>query len=234
MDPASVGGNAAVGNAPEPAGAAASPAPFRVLMVCTANRVRSAMAERMLRHALAGAAPGFHVEVTGAGTRTVDGLSMFPQAAAELEQRGIDASRFRSHALTENGVLQADLVLTATREHRSTVLEQVPLALKRSFTLLEFAALMEKLATHPVGMTQPPDGRDQAGLGAPTDALRVLVRQAAAQRGAAEIADDEYDIADPAGRPEDEYRYAARLIEYATATIARAFAGVVAPASAHP
>ncbi len=198
---------------PDPMTAAG--APFQVLMVCTANQVRSAMAERMLRHALAGT-PDLPVEVAGAGTRTVDGRPMFPQAVAQLAKRGIDASGFTSRALTENSVIQADLVLTATRAHRSAVLEQVPLALKRTFTLMEFAAL---LPAHS-GMTLPPPQPDPA---ARADSLRALVRQAAAQRGAAAIADDEYDIADPAGRTDDEYAYAAQQIDYATARIARAF-----------
>jgi protein-tyrosine phosphatase len=231
MDAASVAGPAAGASTGDED---QEPQPFRVLMVCTANRVRSAMAERMLLHALTEAAPKLPVDITGAGTRTMDGLPMFPEAAAELVVRGIDASGFQSCALTENGVMQADLVLTATREHRSAVLERVPLALKRTFTLLEFAALVQApLATKPEdwppGMTQLPAGRDPLGGGAPAEALRAVVRQAAAQRGSAGIADDEYDIADPAGLPEDEYRYAARLIEYATATIARAFAHALRP-----
>lgn len=231
MDEASITGPAGAPNRDEDP----QPQPFRVLMVCTANRVRSAMAERMLLHALAEVAPHLPVEVSGAGTRTMNGLPMFPEAAAELAARGIDASGFQSCALTENGVMHADLVLTATREHRSDVLERVPLALKRTFTLMEFAALVQAApATRPEdwpsGMTQLPAGRDPLGGGTPAEALRAVVRQAAAQRGSAGIADDEYDIADPAGLPEDEYRYAARLIEYATATIARAFAHALRPA----
>lgn len=256
MDAASVAGDAAApahtagsqpSQPPQPARQ-----PFRVLMVCTANQVRSAMAERMLRHALAEVAPQLPVAVSGAGTRTIDGLLIFPEAAAELELRGIDASGFRSHALIDSDVRQADVVLTATREHRSDVLERVPLALKRAFTLLEFAALVEVVpADLPAGIMPPRAGGDPggagfpvgigslagsgfpvgtgslAGSGDPGEALRALVRRAAAQRGAAAIADDEYDVADPAGLPEDEYRYAARLIEYATAVIARAFARAV-------
>jgi protein-tyrosine phosphatase len=201
MDAASITGPAAgASNRDEDAQAQ----PFRVLMVCTANRVRSAMAERMLLHALAEAAPHLPIDVSGAGTRTMNGLPMFPEAASELAARGIDASGFQSCALTENGVMHADLVLTATREHRSDVLERVPLALKRTFTLMEFAALVEKV-----------DGADP----------RALVAEASRQRS---LAPAKVDIGDPFRRSPEVHRETADQIDVAVRTVSSRLNSLVA------
>lgn len=225
------------GSHPEPAASR----PFRVLMVCTANQVRSAMAERVLRRDLGPLAAPRRIEVRGAGTRTEDGRAMLPLAAAEMGRRGIDVSDFRSRALTDQLVSLSDLVLTATREHRSTVLERVPLALKRTFTLREFAALVAGVGTpgwgadpaaRPWHLPRASESTAAAAGPAPGDAvgddaaagLRELVRAAAARRGAADLSPDEYDITDPAGRPGEFYAYAAQLIEQASVTIARALA----------
>lgn len=176
-------------------------------MVCTANQVRSAMAERMLQRHLGVLAPQLPIDVSGAGTRAGEGNAMLPLAAAQLHARGISAGGFSSRPLTEQLAAAADLILTATREHRSAVLERVPLALKRTFTLREFAALAG-------GGVPRPDA-----AGAP---ISELVRSASARRGSAPLGTDEYDIDDPAGLGEADYAYAARLIEAATLTIAQA------------
>lgn len=214
--------------------------PFRVLMVCTANRIRSVMAEYLLRAKLADLAVPCPIEVAGAGTLTLDGEPIMPLAAEELVRRGLDPAGFASRALTARIVEGADLVLTATRDHRARVLEEVPLALKRTFTLLEFAALVAGPAGKGVG-----DG-DKIGDGAvgggvlgmtppaPTGAeptqgksrLQALVRVAAANRGSVALADHEFDIADPVGRPAVDYEYAAAMIDRATDVIAAAIAQV--------
>ncbi len=96
---------------------------FCVLFVCTGNICRSPMAERMLRQALAevlGArAAAFKVE--SAGTWGHEGSMMEPNAEAVLRERGARTEAFAARELAPEHLVIADLVLTATAEHREQV-----------------------------------------------------------------------------------------------------------------
>ncbi|MET0766040.1 MAG: adenylyl-sulfate kinase, partial [Aeromicrobium sp.] len=110
---------------------------FAILAVCTANICRSPMMEILLRAHL----DPDRFEVASAGVRGWDRKPMDATAALELARLGHEADTFVSHRIDSYLVDSADLVLTATREHRSDVLALNPQALRRSFTLVEFAAL---------------------------------------------------------------------------------------------
>ena len=113
--------------------------PYDVLVVCEGNLCRSPLAERLLTSRLAGA----EVRVASAGVHAVVGAPMDALAAAELTRLGGDPSEFEARQLTASMATEADLVLTATRDIRSQVVATAPAALKRTFTLLELAALLE-------------------------------------------------------------------------------------------
>ncbi|MET0820561.1 MAG: hypothetical protein ABWY58_06330 [Aeromicrobium sp.] len=112
---------------------------FAVLAVCTANICRSPVMEVLLRTRL----DPQRFEVASAGVRGWDRQPMDPMAADELRRLGHTSATFRSRPIDSSVVESADLILTATREHRSEVLVTDPKALRRTFTLLEFAALSE-------------------------------------------------------------------------------------------
>jgi protein-tyrosine phosphatase len=61
----------------------------------------------------------------------------------ELARLGYEATGHQSRALDVHHIEQADLVLTAAREHRASVLSMSPRALRKTFTLREFAALID-------------------------------------------------------------------------------------------
>ncbi|WP_457208611.1 adenylyl-sulfate kinase [Nocardioides sp. P5_C9_2] len=120
---------------PEPSSALEVPAerasPIRVLFVCTANICRSAW----LEHAARGLdATG--VEFSSAGTH---GFTDHPMD--EVMSGTLDApdEAFRSRRLTREILEQADLVLTAESSHRAFILEEHPQALRKVFTLGQFA-----------------------------------------------------------------------------------------------
>jgi protein-tyrosine phosphatase len=175
---------------------------FAVLAVCTANICRSPLIEILLRARL----DDGRFEVASAGVRGWDRKPMDSMAAMELLRLGHSAETFRSHPLDSYLVESADLILTATREHRSEVLAMNPQALRRSFTLLEFAALTELV-----------DGDDPA----------ALVAQAAQRRS---LAPAKADVADPYRRGPDVHRATADQIDAAVATIAHRLNALV-PAS---
>ena len=176
---------------------------FPVLTVCLGNVCRSPQAELLLAARLR--ERGVEPEVSSAGARALVGRSVDPSSAAELDARGVAHDTFAARQLTPALVQPAALVLTATRDLRSRVLEEVPGALRRTFTLREFAAHCERLV---------------AAEGSPYADPRELVAQAAAQRGSVALEDP--DIPDPIGRSEQTHALVATLIDDAVTTIASA------------
>ena len=114
--------------------------PFSVLFVCTGNICRSPLGERLLSARLHRS----EFEITSAGVMAMVGQGMDPEAAAQLRALGGDDSGFVARQITEQMVGTADLVLAATRAHRERILEERPGALRRTFTLLEFAHLVDQ------------------------------------------------------------------------------------------
>jgi len=173
--------------------------PLHVLVVCTGNICRSPLAERLLRTRL-----GDLVSVRSAGTHGLDAWEMEPNAAAELERRGGDPAGHSSRRIGTDDVDEADLVLTMTTAQRTDVLADQPLAMSRTFTLLEFAALLDQ---H--------DG--------PFDRT-ATVRGLARRRGAATLED--YDVADPMGQSPEVHAAVAETIAEAVDRIARRLGAV--------
>jgi protein-tyrosine phosphatase len=184
--------------------------PFSILVVCLGNVCRSPLAERLLRmrfeQMLGDGASA--VRVSSAGVRALVGDPMHESSAAELRRLGGDPAGFVSSQVTAARATGADLVLTATRDLRSRVLEEAPRALKRTFTIREFAALAS-------------NGSERRRVSSAAD----LVAQAASWRGSAQIL--EYDVPDPIGRSAEVHREVAEILDPACEAIARAVVGAV-------
>jgi protein-tyrosine phosphatase len=188
--------------------------PFSILYVCVANVCRSVLAERLTRRE-AELRLGRHRDrllVSSAGTCARPGDPMHPYTAATLEALGVDAGGSAARRLGPECVEAADLVLTATADQRDEVLGMLPVALRRTFTLLEFARLSAHLpGAEPVSPADFPD------------AARVVVATVAGTRGRTQPADD--DIPDP-DRKLPAFRSCADVIAGAVRTVAAALPAV--------
>ena len=176
---------------------------FRVLHVCTGNICRSPMAERLMAAMVGQGWPeaADRVVVESAGTWGHTGSPMEPPALRTLADRGIDGSSFRARELVAEHVEQADLVLTATREHRAAAVVLHPRAAARTFTLRELARLTAGLSP------------DDLPAGDVVERGRALVRAAAQRRGLvppARPSDD--DVADPYQAPASAFAACADLL----------------------
>jgi protein-tyrosine phosphatase len=194
---------------------------FRILHVCTGNVCRSPMAERLTRHELTrrlgDGAAGILVE--SAGTWGHVGAPMEAHAATVLAEYSADPSGFTGRELLDEHVIDADLVLTATRDHRAQVISMGHAAGLRTFTLKEFTRLVR--AIDPA--TLPDDG----GV---TARARSLVRAAAALRGWLLAPDAEADeVYDPYGAPLTFFRSVGEEIHAALDPVVTALTGVPAP-----
>src|SRR6476469_7218382 len=113
---------------------------FAILCVCTGNICRSPVAERLLAARL-----GPSVEVSSAGTFGVVDAPIAKPMARRLRSVGVSADSFAARRLLGSTARSADLILAMTKAHRSEVVELAPAVVRRSFTLLEFARLLEDL-----------------------------------------------------------------------------------------
>lgn len=189
------------GASPEPE---PTPGPVRVLAVCTANISRSPAVERLLRLRL-----GEAVRADSAGVMALEGEPIDPPVAAWLQARGAETSGFAARQVDEAMLRQADLVLALTRAHRSRLLEVAPAAVRRTFTLREFARVLASLdpGALPGGLT--------AG-----ERLRAAIPLVTAGRALApRPGEGGDDVPDPYGRGPAAYAHSLGLIEQAVGEI---------------
>lgn len=173
----------------------------RILVVCTANVCRSPMVAAMLASRL----DPDRFEVHSAGVRAPAGRPMDADSAAQLRRLGVPVPTTTSRQLDAALVAQADLVLTATRAHRADVLDLHPRALRRTFTVREFAALCRVV-----------DGDDLPAL--------VAAAAAARTRGPRDA-----DLRDPIGASTEVHTEVADLAAEACETIGQRLTGTAAP-----
>jgi protein-tyrosine phosphatase len=157
-----------------------SQGPFSILAVCTGNVCRSPAVERLLASKL-----GRTVTVSSAGTHALAGYPISDPMAALLLDSGIEPDSFEARRLSEHMLKEADLILSMTRAQRGLVVELQPAAVRRTFTLREFARLLNWV--------------DPAALpaGPSAERLRAAVPLAAAGRGRERMSSDEDDVVDP-------------------------------------
>ncbi|GHJ36056.1 protein-tyrosine-phosphatase [Streptomyces sp. TS71-3] len=201
---------------------------FRILHVSTGNVCRSPITERLTRHALAGrlGAPpaGYAADVPiggllveSAGTWGHEGAPMEAHAETVLADFGADPGGFVGRELLDDHVIRADLVLTATRDHRAQVISMGHSAGLRTFTLKEFTRLVR--AIDPATLPDPVD----EGV---VERARALVRAAAALRGWLLAPSPEADeVYDPYGAPLPFFRSVGEEIQEALGPVMVALTG---------
>lgn len=182
---------------------------FRVLMICTANYCRSPIAEQLLA---AGIRTRFGADFTwivqSAGTdawvtRPIHGFS-----AQVLAERGALVDGHQSRELDVAMIRDADLILTAAREHRSAVVKTLPAAIGRTFTMLQFARL--------AAAVEPIISDDAGELG-----RRLLVEAKAARSMLQPVAPESDDLPDPMGGPLQGFEACAVALDAVVQTILR-------------
>lgn len=150
---------------------------FRILVVCAANICRSPVAAALLRQSLASTPLAEDVHVTSCGEHAWRGLETCAEIVGQDGLLGPEeAARHARHhpaQLTTKRLLSSDLVLTADRAVRSTVVRLQPQVHDRAFTLREAAALANHVVRHV----------DTSGYGDTEEWLGRLVREMNDSRG---------------------------------------------------
>jgi protein-tyrosine phosphatase len=202
--------------------------PVRILAICTANVCRSPAIELLLRTAMARAGvPADDVVVSSAGADARDGSTRCARSRRLLATHVEDDEATwtaRSHRLTVDDLHAADLVLTASREHRASIARLLPAARSHTFTLRQAARAAGEIAGGELPSVVPlPPAGDVRGR------LRWLVAELDAVRGpVGDPLDD--DVPDPHVVGDAEHEPAMALMAAAVADLA----ALVRLVRAHP
>ncbi len=190
--------------------------PFTILTVCTGNICRSPLAEQLLRLGLTDW-PSVHV--SSAGTSALAGEAMPEQAAALSRQHGGDPSAHQPRELTEQQLLDADLVFAMSREHRRAIAELAPRAVKYTFTLREFARLTADVSIADLSDVAAVPPREVA------DRFRALIPLAGWRRAdvAPPTCPEDDDVVDPYRGSDETYAESARQLVPAVTAITDLF-----------
>ncbi|MFF8189214.1 low molecular weight phosphatase family protein [Microbacterium sp. NPDC016588] len=171
---------------------------FQILSVCTGNVCRSPIAALLLADALSGFAD-VRVESAGVGALVGHGV---PEPAQRLgAQHHLDASAHVARQITEPVIRDSALIVAMAREHRRYIVQAVPAAMRRTFTLRELARIAD------VAEETLPQAVSTAGARTGEEAMRAAVALAASLRGTiAPPADpDDFDVIDPYRRSDEIY-----------------------------
>lgn len=173
----------------------------RVLVVCTANMIRSPFIAELLRSRLA-AGRGAALEILSAGTAARSGEPAVDGVVERGRTYGLDLQKHRARYLGEGALQTGDTVLCAERAHRRVVLDIRPDLISSVFTVREFARCVEAVSLRGGVETWP-------------DLVQAAARARAVERGGP----DDDDIVDPIGMPDDVWLTFERQATRAVSTI---------------
>jgi protein-tyrosine phosphatase len=196
------------------------PHAFTVLTICTGNICRSPFAEAALRSRVIEHAT---LSFRSAGTHADNGRLAPPQAHALASTHGLSLETHRARYLDAESLAGVNLVLALAREHRKATVEVSPRATRFTFTLTEFARLVESIQSDELQAATAPHNDEHARLTA-------AVALAASHRGSLPPVGDADDVVDPFGQRDSVYDAMAAQILPATESVARYLAAAISPA----
>jgi protein-tyrosine-phosphatase len=140
-----------------------------VLFVCTANICRSPMAEALFRKIVFETFPSEKWRIESAGTWAIDGQPASMNAQLVMEKQGMDISSHRSRRVTEELLLDFDLVLTMSEGHKEALMVEFPAVAKRIYRLSEMVGRYDDI--------DDPIGRSETEYAATSDEIKTILTQ---------------------------------------------------------
>jgi protein-tyrosine phosphatase len=160
----------------------------RLLVVCTANLVRSPVAEAAFK-SWSAREERPEVEITSAGLAATDGLAVPAALLQAIRPYFLDLHAHRSRRVTRDELGTATVVLSMTEAQREALQAMLPAATPRIFSMKEFARLTSGLA---------PDGVEGG--------IPAVVQAAHRERPRRPAAGGPEDVTDPYGGSLKQYQ----------------------------
>ncbi len=113
---------------------------FHLVIVCTANRTRSAYFAGYLKDYLKKYRPEAlkRLKITSAGTKALNGGRVNDVVALIARNNGFSLREHKSDPITKRIVKSADLILTMEQGHKDFILKRYPEAEEKVFRLMEY------------------------------------------------------------------------------------------------
>ena len=190
--------------------------PFTIVLVGAGNVARTVLAKAVLDRELHRRWPGSadDVLVLTAGVDALDGMPSGPHLETVAAGHGLPVDDHQATSLTRALADSADLLLTMTRKQRAQIVLQHPQARARTFSLVEFAALLHDAAADGPRTSIMPGEHLEARLRriVPIAAARSLVVGAPTDEG-------KWDLVDPYACGLDVYESMACAVEDVVRTL---------------
>ncbi|MFW5469309.1 low molecular weight phosphatase family protein [Knoellia sp. CPCC 206435] len=181
-----------------------------VLVVCTGNVCRSPYIERLLARELADT----DIVVSSAGTGALVGAPIDPESVTRLTAAGAHGGGFTARQISREIVAEADLVISATRDHLSSVVPLHPRALRYAFALHDLGDLLAAVSERDVAAA--PGANRVAKVAAAAIAKRGVVHPRLA---------DTADVIDPFRRDSSVFDQMTEEIAQSLPTVAAVLRG---------
>ncbi len=130
-----------------------------MVIVCTANRTRSAYLAGYLNHYLAQYRPGAlkRIKIVSAGTKASAGGRVNDVVALIARKNGFSLRQHAADPVTASLMKKADLILVMEQEHKDFLLERYPEAKAKVFRLMEYGWQRDPEDVGPVETLDVPD-----------------------------------------------------------------------------
>jgi protein-tyrosine phosphatase len=175
---------------------------LHIMVICTANRCRSVMAQALLAHRLAVLGVPGHVSSAGL---LGEGLPPPQEVVSAMTSYGLDVAGHRSRLVNPDELAPADLILAMARAHLRHVVAAQPPVWPHVFTLKELVRR---------GQQTGPRALDES-------LSRWLARVHDGRMPAALLGDSpQDDVIDPIGGPVQGYAQSAAMLSQLVDTLA--------------
>ncbi|MCX5665796.1 MAG: low molecular weight protein arginine phosphatase, partial [Candidatus Omnitrophica bacterium] len=126
----------------------------KILFVCTGNSCRSIMAEALMKDALKGLGKN-DIRVNSAGVSAIDGFHPTRETIEAMKRERIDVSGFRSKALTDEMIMDSDLILVMAAHHMDDIIKRVPEARSKTHILKQYGRIDDSSACEDLDISDP-------------------------------------------------------------------------------